>query len=104
MDKKLYLGVARKDITPEIGCNLYGYQPDVYSESIHDNLTVTAYVFKFGEVSAVMISVTVGSVKTELSDEIRKEISKKYDIPFENIILSATHTHSAPNLTGNFEN
>ena len=44
MDKKLYLGVARKDITPEIGCNLYGYQPDVYSESIHDNLTVTAYV------------------------------------------------------------
>ena len=102
MDKKLYLGVARKDITPEIGCNLYGYQPDVYSESIHDNLTVTAYVFKFGEVSAVMISVTVGSVKTELSDEIRKEISKMYDIPFENIILSATHTHSAPNLTGNF--
>ena len=39
MNKKLLLGVARGDITPELGCNLFGYRPDLHSESVNDNLT-----------------------------------------------------------------
>lgn len=45
MDKKLFLGVAREDITPAVGTRLYGYQPNFYSEKIADNLTVCSFAF-----------------------------------------------------------
>lgn len=49
MSKKLMLGVSRRDITPEVGGNLMGYNPHIYSEKINDNLTATAFVFQYGD-------------------------------------------------------
>lgn len=99
---KLNLGVGRADITPEIGGNLYGYTPHIYSESVHDRLRATAFVFKCNDVTAVMITAEVCLINTSLSDKIRKAISEKHNVPFENILLSATHTHSGPNTAGTF--
>ena len=78
---KLKLGVGRTDITPEIGGNLYGYNPDTYSESIHDNLRATAFVFKYNNITAVMISVEVCLINTTLAYEIRKTISENHNRP-----------------------
>ena len=46
MSEKLFLGVSRVNITPEVGGNLYGYTPDVISESVHDDLAAIAFYFK----------------------------------------------------------
>lgn len=100
MINKLYLGAARKIITPKIGAALYGYRPDLFSESINDDLTATAYAFAQGDVSAMLISCTLGSIKTSIDTEVRKLISKETGIDYGNIIICCTHTHSAPNLTG----
>ena len=43
----LQLGVARADITPEIGTHLYGYYPFIVATEIHDSLTATAFCFVF---------------------------------------------------------
>ena len=72
----LLLGISREDITPQIGCNLYGYNPDIYSESIHDNLDATAFAFGYGEKTAILVSVTVCAINDELQLRIRNEISK----------------------------
>ena len=96
----LYLGVGREDITPSIGTCLYGYRPELHSESIRDRLTATAFYFYRAGTKALMVSLTVGSVQTDLCNRLRTEISDRFRIPYENILLSATHTHSAPNLTG----
>lgn len=98
--ENLCLGVAREIITPEIGGRLYGYGPDVYSESIADDLTVTAFYFKQGETKALMLSATVCLIKTELSQNILSLLEEKFNIPKQNCILSATHTHSGPNMAG----
>lgn len=98
--EKLYLGVAREIITPEIGGRLYGYGPDVFSESVADDLTVTAFYFKQGEIETLMLSATVCLINTKLSENILSLISEKLNIPKENCILSATHTHSGPNTAG----
>lgn len=98
--EKLYLGVAREKITPEIGSQLYGYGPDVFSESVADDLTVTAFYFKQGETKALMLSATVCLIKTELSQAIISLLAEKFNIPKQNCILSATHTHSGPNMAG----
>ena len=100
MSEKLLLGIAREDITPQIGCQLFGYFPDVYSESINDNLYVTAFVFTYGDTRVVFESVNICSINNEIQHKIREEISAKLDIPFDNIILAATHTHSGPNAAG----
>ena len=98
--ESLCLGVARENITPEIGGQLYGYRPDIFSESVADELTVTVYYFQQGKTKALMISVTVCLISTELSHSILSLIEQKFHIPRQNCMLCATHTHSGPNTSG----
>lgn len=96
MSNKLMLGVSRRDITPEIGGNLMGYNPNIYSEKVNDNLTATAFVFEYGKTKAAMVSITLCVIGGDICDTLRKQISDTCGIPFENILLSAIHTHSGP--------
>ncbi len=100
MENKLMLGVARRDITPKVGCNLFGYQPDVISNKVNDNLETVAFVFKQGNLKCAMISITICVLGNVYANSIREKISKEFDIPFDNILLCATHTHSGP-ITAN---
>lgn len=100
MEKILLAGAAREDITPAVGTCLYGYRPGWHSESVHDPLQVTAAAFSQNGDTAVLFSVTVGDFQTELSDEIRGKLGLKYGISPARIIIAATHTHSAPNVSG----
>lgn len=94
-------GFARLDITPEPGCLLYGYVDDLVSESIHDRLNINAFYFENADSNALMLSAEVCSVNTAVSARIRKEISKKLDICYDNIILHGIHNHTGPNTDGN---
>ena len=99
-DKTFMAGAARADITPAVGTLLYGYNPHQVSTSVHDNLSVTALALRQGEDTAVLMTVTVGDFQTELVDEIRGLMSEACGVPAGRIIVSATHTHSAPNVAG----
>ncbi|MBR6729231.1 MAG: neutral/alkaline non-lysosomal ceramidase N-terminal domain-containing protein, partial [Clostridia bacterium] len=92
----LQLGVSKKDITPEIGGHLYGYGDALFSSSLHDPLYATAFVFGYGDLQYALINVTVVAVGAELVDEIRTQIQEKTGIPYDNIMIAATHTHSGP--------
>lgn len=98
--EKLKLGVAREIITPKVGGRLAGYGPNNYSQSVADDLTATAFYFQQGETGALMISLTVVSINTELAQSIRAAIEEKFHIPKENCMLCATHTHSGPDTNG----
>jgi len=94
----LLLGVAREDITPKVGGRLFGYNPNIYSTAIHDNLQLTAFAFSYEETKVLMINATICVICNPISDELRRELSAQTGIPFENILLSSTHTHSGPSL------
>ena len=94
----LYLGVAREDITPNVGGRLFGYNPNIFSTDIHDPLHLTAFAFSYGETKVLMINATICVICNSVSDELRQELSTQTGIPFENILLSSTHTHSGPSL------
>ena len=98
--ERLHLGVGRAIITPAIGGQLYGYSPDVYSNALADDLTATAFWFSQGEKKALMISLTVCLVHSDLAKEIQELLAQRFDIPAGHILLSATHTHSGPNTAG----
>lgn len=98
--KKLMMGIGRELITPPVGGHLYGYNPDIISQSVNDDLSVTAFYFEQGSVKALMLSITVCEINTCLCTSIREMLQEKTGVPKENIMLCATHTHSAPNVAG----
>lgn len=102
MEEKLYLGLGRRIITPEIGECLYGYRPNVKSTAVNDDLTASAFYFKQGEVQALLVSITVCTISNHIADNLREAIEEKYCIPKECCIIHAIHTHSGPNLSGNY--
>lgn len=93
---KLYAGVGRFNITPEVGGHLAGYTLDIFSDSINDDLTATALVLRQNAVTMVLISVTVAEMAGRISDSVKAQISKKHNVDPHNIILAAVHTHSGP--------
>ena len=99
MENQLLLGISRKNITPKVGGRLMGYKPDIYSESINDELTVDAYYFEEGETKALLISATLCVVSTNITNALLAEIEEKFHIPKNNVILHAIHTHSGPVLS-----
>lgn len=102
MAEQLCLGVARRVISPEVGCNLAGYGPNVISTSLHDDLTATAFCFQAGDTRAMMVSVTVCSLRTPFCNRIREEIEQVTGIPRDNCIIHAVHTHSGPITSGGY--
>ena len=93
---KLELGVSREIITPKLGGYFLGYGSKKVSDSVHDDLTVTAITFSYGKLRSMLVSVCLCLVNNELSDKIRFECGKAAGVPASNVILSCTHTHSGP--------
>ena len=100
MQKPFQAGAARAVITPAVGTCLYGYVPNWESTSMHDDLTLTAAAFRQDGQSALLVSVEVGDIHTDLCGEMRAALEQETGIPAAHILLSATHTHSAPNVSG----
>ncbi len=94
------LGVARKDITPALGGNLYGYHDKIFSDSINDRLYVTAVCLADEKQKVLLVSCDVCLLHNTISDRIRREIAQSENIPFENILIHAIHTHTGPNTAG----
>ena len=80
---KLYLGVSREVITPEIGAPLFGYPSKPIADAVDDDLTCTSYYFEQNGIKMLLNVSTLCCYSTNISDEIRIELSKRFDIPFE---------------------
>lgn len=100
MMEQFLLGVSRECITPAIGGQLYGYRPDLFSNALEDDLTATAFYFRQGSQEAVMVSITVCLINTDLARQLQEKIRDAVGISVDKILLSATHTHSGPNTAG----
>ncbi len=100
VDNIFLAGAAREDTTPEIGTFLYGYRPDIACKTVHDPLSVTALAVSQRGETALLLTAEIGDIQTELCKELAEEIAKNCGIDKRNILVSSTHTHTAPNLSG----
>ncbi len=97
---KFLCGAFRQKVTPELGTHLYGYTPYIQCDEIHDDLFASAIAFGNGEKTYLLVSVDSGDVNTELVNDLISQCSQRCGIDENNIIITATHTHCAPNLSG----
>ncbi|HEY3332141.1 MAG TPA: hypothetical protein VGK19_19085 [Capsulimonadaceae bacterium] len=89
-------GFARRDITPNVGVQLFGYGRVRLAETIGDRLAVSVLVLRDGDRSAAIVSMDICLIGEDDVAAIRKEIASSTGIPAPNVTLCCTHTHSAP--------
>ena len=93
------IGAAARIITPPLGTLLYGYPFDRPAASVHDDLRVNAIAARQGEVRVILISADICSIGDALAEKVRKMIAEETGVLWENVIISAIHTHSGPSIT-----
>ena len=93
----LKAGVSRVAITPPIGTDLsgFGFGPR-RAEGIHDDICAKALVLANDETKAAIICCDVLGIDADFGRLVKQEIQRRIGLPGENVMLCASHTHSAP--------
>ena len=91
------IGWSMADVTPEVGFDIPGQFHMRISKGTLDPVTVTCLLLEQDKEMAIFLSLDTVMCRTGLLDGIRDLVAKnKPEIPVEKILLSATHTHTAP--------
>lgn len=96
-ESELFVGVAEVDITPPVGYAQYRGK----STGVSDPLFAKAIVFRQGKQKAALVVCDLISITRDFSIAVRTGVSEQTDIPYSNIIVSATHTHTGPRYHAN---
>ncbi|HUF72679.1 MAG TPA: neutral/alkaline non-lysosomal ceramidase N-terminal domain-containing protein [Gammaproteobacteria bacterium] len=86
----LRVGAAKVDLTPavdELPQNYVGVLDRIHSRAI---------VIDDGATSAVLISVDAGAVPDDIWQAVTEALDRELGVPIENVLITATHTHSVP--------
>ena len=97
----LLAGASISNITPHLGNGIVGNFGDPpLAEYIHDELHARTLVLANGESSLVFVVIDNLSVAREVFDEAKRLIREETGIDPANILMSATHTHTATSSSG----
>jgi neutral ceramidase len=92
----LQIGVAESDITPPAGFPMAGYYHERLADGTLSPLKAKAVVFSDHKSTAALVVCDLVAVNADLSLEIRQRAEKATGIPSAHIVVSATHSHTAP--------
>src|SRR5687767_697116 len=96
----LRAGAARVVISPPAGVPMAGYYATRLAEGVHDDLYAKAIVLEHGATKAALVACDLISVNRDTVIAARAEIERLCGIPGSNVMLSATHSHTGPVLSG----
>ena len=98
----LQAGYGRADVSPlaPMGMDGYGDRDERLSGDILDPTYATCVAIKQGESTFLLFTVDVLSCQDSIANRLRDSIKSELGIPQENIIIGATHTHSAVTWNG----
>jgi len=96
---KLRAGAAAVDVTPtELPVIKNGGFIEAQARIVTDPLFARAIVLEYDGVKVAMVVVDSCMMDREFCDGVKKAASEKTGIAMDKILLSATHTHSAPSV------
>ena len=95
---ELKLGAAAVPINPPMGIGLAGYYHERGNEGVLDDIQAKATVLDDGQTRAVIVVCDLISMPTWIVAEARKRVEERTGIPGANVMMAATHTHTAPVL------
>lgn len=90
-------GFSKINITPLKPIELWGFaKREGKSKGSLNELYAKVLTLKSDNVQLMLISLDIGGINKSVSDNIKTEITNRCFIARDNIIISTTHTHSAP--------
>lgn len=96
----LRAGAATSNITPALGGSIVGGFKPYPATQIHDELHARCLVLDNGEKRLALVVCDLLGMHRKVSDEARRLIQEQTGIPRDNVLISATHTHSACTALG----
>jgi hypothetical protein len=90
----LRVGAAKVDVTP-----MQGELPK-NSRGVLDRLYARAIVLESGASTAALVTVDAGGIPDPIWQAVTRQIESELGVPAANVLLTATHTHSAGGQRG----
>ncbi len=94
-------GAARVNITPPLGLPLVGEWDTPPGRYVRHDLFARCLVLEQGGTRVAFVVCDLLGISRALGDEVRRLAEKQTGIPASQILVSATHTHSAASAIGN---
>ena len=88
-------GAAAANITPWMGVSINGNMTDHKGANVHDPLHARALVLDDGKTRLAIVVADNCLIYREIFDAAKKLVHERTGLAIENILMSATHTHSA---------
>ena len=103
-EKLLRAGAYAQDITPtKFPVSVNGGMSDRQATSAHDRLHARCLVLDDGKTTIALVVCDSCMIPREIIDSAKELAKKATSIPTDRILVSATHTHTAPTLGGVFQ-
>lgn len=103
-DKPIFrAGVATSNVTPWMGLSLAGHMRDRKVAAVHDELHVRALVLDDGHTQLVFVTVDSCMVPRAIFDEAKSMIGESIGVAPTQMLMAATHSHTAPCATPVFQ-
>jgi len=98
--QSLKAGAATSNTTPPIGSAIVGGHLPIPSTHVHDELHARCLVLDDGSTKLAIVTCDLVGIHRDVCEEAKRQIQKDVGIPPENVLISATHTHSAASAQG----
>jgi neutral ceramidase len=93
-------GAAAVKITPPKGAPLAGYYYNRAAEGVHDDLYAKTLVLEQDGTRVAFVVCDLISLSRPIVEQARKLMSESSGVRGENVMMSATHSHTGPVLRG----
>lgn len=93
--RKFQAGAAVSNITPKIGTSINGSMQDHKIRTVHDDTFAKSIVLDDGDMRLAFVVSDLCMIYREQLDEAKRRAEEFTGIPSQNMMMSATHTHSA---------
>src|SRR5436190_11378918 len=96
-------GAATADISPWMGLPINGNMHQHWGTNLHDKLHARALVLDDGTNRIAFCVADNCLIYREVFDAAKNIVHDKSGMPIQNILMSATHTHTAPAAVNIFQ-
>ncbi|NLD87176.1 MAG: hypothetical protein GX633_02825 [Clostridiales bacterium] len=95
----LRAGFSVVDITPPLNAPVVGSWTDRKIDGYKGPLSANTVVLEKNRERIAIISAELCEPETSLSNFVREEVERRFNIPKKNVFVAATHVHSGPKVT-----
>jgi hypothetical protein len=96
-------GAATSNITPFLGASINGSMSDIKAAHIHDELLARCLVLDDGQKRLAFAICDSCAIPLKVVEDAKGLITRATSIPPENVLIAATHSHSAACAVGVFQ-